>query len=341
MDALTSIKTNKILFYDNVILSMAAFLLLSMSPNRVLSSMVEMKIVDEPSTYGYAGMGSFYQPQDQSLKLRVKPANFSGPPHLKRLFGKCFTKTDETYKYKFCPFYNVSQHEQGLRWNPYNGVLGVWQEWEISNNTFTAMLLREGDSCGEKFRSVRVVFVCGNKSEVTNVTESRTCEYELTFRTQLVCHRFAMLVYPVLTADLQDRWNELEGQLDRKEITQKGYKKRLNKVFEDAGLQLSADVRQHLLHEANEKAIQEEKQAKGDLETLDQCKQELTNLRTEMAGLRTLLELHGITDSQNGIEKTSKDGNSTVKTNLNESNNAETVNSTRSTQLNTGRLQSD
>jgi len=28
------------------------------------------------------------------------------------------------YKYQLCPFANVTQHEQALRWNAYNGVLG-------------------------------------------------------------------------------------------------------------------------------------------------------------------------------------------------------------------------
>ncbi len=30
------------------------------------------------------------------LKMRITPSNFSGPPHLRRLLGKCFTKLDET-----------------------------------------------------------------------------------------------------------------------------------------------------------------------------------------------------------------------------------------------------
>ena len=54
-----------------------------------------------------------------------------------------------------------------------------------------------------------------------------------------------------------------------------GYKKRLNKIFEDAGLQLSSKVKEHLSREASENALQEEKQAKGDLQTVDQCQQVL------------------------------------------------------------------
>lgn len=36
----------------------------------------------------------------------------------------------------------------------------VWQEWEIENNTFTAMRMVEGDDCGDKQRSVRVRIFC-------------------------------------------------------------------------------------------------------------------------------------------------------------------------------------
>lgn len=34
--------------------------------------------------------------------------------------------------------------------------LRVWQEWDIENNTFVAMVMREGDKCADKQRSVKV-----------------------------------------------------------------------------------------------------------------------------------------------------------------------------------------
>ena len=34
--------------------------------------------------------------------------------------------------------------------------ISVYQEWEIVNNTFVAMVMREGDKCGSNFRTVRV-----------------------------------------------------------------------------------------------------------------------------------------------------------------------------------------
>lgn len=35
----------------------------------------------------------------------------------------------------------------------------VWQEWIIENNTFVAMVLAEGDKCGNKQRSTKVLFI--------------------------------------------------------------------------------------------------------------------------------------------------------------------------------------
>ena len=32
----------------------------------------------------------------------------------------------------------------------------VWQEWEIENNTFVAMVMREGDKCGSNQRTMKV-----------------------------------------------------------------------------------------------------------------------------------------------------------------------------------------
>jgi len=63
------------------------------------------------------------------------------------------------YRYQFCPYDNVTQHEITLRWNSYNGVLGVWRDWTVVNNTFTTMNMEDGDACGgSNFRSTRVLF---------------------------------------------------------------------------------------------------------------------------------------------------------------------------------------
>lgn len=32
----------------------------------------------------------------------------------------------------------------------------IWQEWEITNYTFTGMWMRDGDTCGSKNRETKV-----------------------------------------------------------------------------------------------------------------------------------------------------------------------------------------
>ncbi|XP_047667023.1 N-acetylglucosamine-1-phosphotransferase subunit gamma isoform X2 [Tachysurus fulvidraco] len=167
----------------------------------------KMKIVEEPNTFG---LNNHLLSQGSQLQGRVSPSPISGPPHLFRLAGKCFSYTESMYKYDFCPFHNVTQHEQSFRWNAYSGILGIWHEWEIENNTFIAMWMREGDSCGSVNRQTKVLFTCGNSSRLARVSEPETCVYFLTFETPLVCHTHSLLVYPVLSEKLQKEWDEIE-----------------------------------------------------------------------------------------------------------------------------------
>ncbi|KAG8433035.1 hypothetical protein GDO86_017344, partial [Hymenochirus boettgeri] len=158
-----------------------------------------MKIVEEPNTFGrirgkkaiiagqpfrslnskgYATMVWLNNPilsQTNNYNHEAEPSPVSGPPHLYRLSGKCFNFVQSTYKYEFCPFHNVTQHEQSFRWNAYSGILGIWQEWEIENNTFTAMWMREGDSCGKQKPSNQgVLLVCGKSNKLSQVSEPST-----------------------------------------------------------------------------------------------------------------------------------------------------------------------
>lgn len=197
------------------------------------AEVVKMKIVDHISSYGYSNFGA-----DSSSKLvaKVKPSEFSGPDHLKSLFGKCYTLKINDYKYKLCPFNNVTQHEQTYRWNPYSGILGIWKEWKVINNTFHSMIMENGDSCGTSNRQVQVVMLCGTANNLTSVAEPQTCHYRMTFETPLVCHEDSMLVYPRLNETLRNEWDEIERQYHDEEITEKGYKLYLQKLFWKAGL---------------------------------------------------------------------------------------------------------
>ncbi|XP_023045045.1 N-acetylglucosamine-1-phosphotransferase subunit gamma isoform X1 [Piliocolobus tephrosceles] len=192
----------------------------------------KMKVVEEPNTFG---VNNPFLPQASRLQAKRDPSPVSGPAHLFRLSGKCFSLVESTYKYEFCPFHNVTQHEQTFRWNAYSGVLGIWHEWEIANNTFMGMWMRDGDACRSRSRQSKVELACGKSNRLAHVSEPSTCVYALTFETPLVCHPHALLVYPTLPEALQRRWDQVEQDLADKLITAQGHEKLLRTLFEDAG----------------------------------------------------------------------------------------------------------
>lgn len=250
----------------------------------------DMKIVEEPSSFGVNypyGQGARAQ-ETETLKLKVQPANFSGPPHFRRLVGRCFNAVIKDYKYKYCPFFNLTQHEQGSNWNPYNGVLGVWQEWTVENNTFISMEMKDGDSCGHDLsRSAKISFTCGNHSRILDVSEPSRCAYHLKFETPLVCHSDSMLVYPTLDIAERQAWDQLEGQFQRGEFTKKGYNKGLRSIFEKAGLLMTHNNRESLLKKNEE--VNQDQMSEGNFESLDSCKAEFKKLQDELKELKAQL----------------------------------------------------
>ncbi|KAF3853452.1 hypothetical protein F7725_014140 [Dissostichus mawsoni] len=200
----------------------------------------KMKIVEEPNTFG---LNNPFLSQGSRLQPKVTPCPVSGPAHFHQLAGKCFIYTESTYKYEFCPFHNITQHEQSFRWNAYSGILGIWQEWEMVNNSFTGMWMRDGDTCGTRNRETKVIFVCSASSKLSQVSEPSTCVYSLTFETPLVCHPHSLLVYPTLSETLQKEWDEAEQARYEGLITEQGYNNLLKDIFEDAGLLKSHKVK--------------------------------------------------------------------------------------------------
>uniref|UniRef100_A0A8D2PLT6 N-acetylglucosamine-1-phosphotransferase subunit gamma n=1 Tax=Zosterops lateralis melanops TaxID=1220523 RepID=A0A8D2PLT6_ZOSLA len=220
---------------------------------------------------------------------------FLGPAHLFRLAGKCFSFVESTYKYEFCPFHNVTQHEQTFRWNAYSGILGIWHEWEIDNNTFVGMWMREGDSCETKSRQTKVHLVCGKSNKLADVSEPSTCVYSLTFETPLVCHPHSLLVYPTLTEALQRKWDEAEQLLYDELITDQGYKNILKEIFEEAGLLKATE---------ENKVEKQSKKITLEFETVEKCSQEYKQLSEEIKKLKALLHQHGIAYKGNSAGNT-------------------------------------
>ncbi|XP_072311814.1 N-acetylglucosamine-1-phosphotransferase subunit gamma [Eucyclogobius newberryi] len=242
----------------------------------------KMKIVEEPNTFG---LNSPYISQTNRLQPRVTASPVSGPQHLHHLAGKCFNLMESTYKYEFCPFHNITQHEQTFRWNAYSGILGIWQEWEIENNTFTGMWMREGDACGTRNRETKVILVCGSSSKLAQVSEPSTCVYSLTFETPLVCHPHSLLVYPTLTEVLQKEWDEAEQAHYEELVTDQGYNNLLRDIFEDAGL-----FKSHKVNLEETKAVLNSEAQNS----LQKCTEDLEKQRVEIQRLQALLNQHNI-----------------------------------------------
>ncbi|XP_040212663.1 N-acetylglucosamine-1-phosphotransferase subunit gamma [Rana temporaria] len=251
----------------------------------------KMKIVEEPNSFG---LNNPFLSHTNKLQPRTSPSPRSGPSHLFRLAGKCFNFIESTYKYEFCPFHNVTQHEQTYRWNAYSGILGIWQEWEIENNTFTGMWMREGDTCGAKNRQTKVLLVCGSSNELASVSEPSTCVYSMTFKTPLVCHPHSLLVYPTLNAELRRRWDEVEQSLYDELITEQGYRKRLREIFEEA----------NYLKSTGSKSEDKENQTEPkSFETLEKCSVAHNELFGEVKRLKSILDKNGISYLKNESNK--------------------------------------
>ncbi|KAF6124573.1 N-acetylglucosamine-1-phosphate transferase subunit gamma [Phyllostomus discolor] len=247
----------------------------------------KMKVVEEPNTFG---LNNPFLPQTSRLQPKREPSPVSGPVHLFRLSGKCFSLVESTYKYEFCPFHNVTQHEQTFRWNAYSGILGIWHEWEIANNTFRGMWMRDGDSCHSRSRqskvSLQVELTCGKSNRLAHVSEPSTCVYALTFETPLVCHPHSLLVYPALPMALQQRWDQVEQDLADELITPQGHEKLLRALFEDAG---------YLKTPEESESAQQEGGVQGPVfETLESCNKAHKELSKEIKRLRSVLTQHGI-----------------------------------------------
>ncbi|XP_054445336.1 N-acetylglucosamine-1-phosphotransferase subunit gamma [Pteronotus mesoamericanus] len=249
----------------------------------VYAGAAKMKVVEEPNTFG---LNNPFLPQTSRLQPKRDPSPVSGPVHLFRLSGKCFSLVESTYKYEFCPFHNVTQHEQTFRWNAYSGILGIWHEWEIANNTFRGMWMRDGDSCHSRSRQSKVELTCGKSNRLAHVSEPSTCVYALTFETPLVCHPHSLLVYPALPVALQQRWDRVEQDLADELITSQGYEKLLRTLFEDAG---------YLKTPEENESVQQEGGVRGPVfETLESCNKAHKELSKEIKRLKSLLTQHGI-----------------------------------------------
>ncbi|XP_025840543.1 N-acetylglucosamine-1-phosphotransferase subunit gamma isoform X6 [Vulpes vulpes] len=214
----------------------------------------KMKVVEEPNSFG---LNNPFLPQTSRLEPRREPSPVSGPAHLFRLSGKCFSLVEST----------------------------IWHEWELSNYTFKAMWMRDGDSCRTRNRQSKVELACGSSHRLARVSEPSTCVYALTFETPLVCHPHSLLVYPALPPALQQRWDQVEQDLADELITAQGHEKLLRALFEDAG---------YLKTLEESESVQEGGAKAPVFQTLENCSEAHKELSKEIRRLRSVLTQHGI-----------------------------------------------
>ncbi|XP_071521964.1 N-acetylglucosamine-1-phosphotransferase subunit gamma-like [Panulirus ornatus] len=241
------------------------------------SEMVALKVINELPSNAYSNLQKFESKSEEKLQLRMKPANFSGPDHLKDLIGKCFKHRDSKYEYVFCPFQNITQEDIQAYYEPYKGVLGVWADWVIKDNRFEMMNMIEGSFCGNGMhRATKVTLHCGATSELVSVTEPDKCRYLAKFETPEVCGENAVVVYPRLPANLRQRWDDALLDEHNGFLTKKGYHKELERIFLAAGYYLSPDYLSSLLYKASAES------SKTCQIELEEAKLRITELEEEL-----------------------------------------------------------
>ncbi|XP_065840103.1 N-acetylglucosamine-1-phosphotransferase subunit gamma-like [Oscarella lobularis] len=247
-----------------------------------------IKIVDHPEKPIGVGFNTWNKPKE--LFLRNPPSPFSGPLPLKSLLGRCFVFTQGSYKYELCPFHNITQRETVARWNAYAGVLGIWKEWVIVNNTFEAMFMNNGDVCGidGTLRQAKVTLACSTETEIANISEPQTCQYAVVLKTPLACDKRNLNVYSKLTPVLQREWDGIEREFSSKDLTRKGYEKRLRELFKLAGFVVVTDDAKS--KKAVEKEPDSDKESSSKLfADLEACRKEYEKLKNELETLRMQL----------------------------------------------------
>jgi N-acetylglucosamine-1-phosphate transferase, gamma subunit len=205
------------------------------------SSYTPVRIIEEPAPPPIQSRIS----TQNNLKPKYKPAQFSGPFHLEVLNGECFKFVDLVYTWNVCPFQNVTQHERTVRWQSYNGIIGIWWQWNIENGKFISMSMMNGDDCGDNYgsRKCKIYFNCNkNETKVVSIVEKVTCDYIIEMDTHLVCdenneNEFrSMNVYNYLNSSFQREWNLAFTELNNGLITEKMYNQSLANILEKSHL---------------------------------------------------------------------------------------------------------
>ena len=151
---------------------------------------IEFRIVEglpKPKHVGTTSHSS--EPTKPTPSREPKTLDPDTPPSLMLLYGSCFSSQIGNYKYEICPFSNVTQLDTTASWNPFYGILGVWDRWE-EGSEFKVGLFTDGTKCGHTPRTVAVTFICAPNStdaSIAEVNEPETCKYTAELHAPQLC----------------------------------------------------------------------------------------------------------------------------------------------------------
>ena len=116
------------------------------------------------------------------------------PQRLATLKGRCFSVSQGTYNYEFCPFKNITQRDTRSTWNPFWGILGIWETFAASEDggeqEYVHGLYTDGTECGTRSRRATITFKCSTKHALGTIEEPATCTYVGVFECPEACDDF-------------------------------------------------------------------------------------------------------------------------------------------------------
>ncbi len=134
-----------------------------------------------------------------------RPISDDAPAELRGL--PCIVSQIENYEYSVCPYSNVTQRDIQTGWQPFWGILGIYDSWEVDiavpaaddiasgDVTSTAPVGKsylfqhytDGTVCGSTPRRCAVSWRCREEAAVLAVSEPSTCQYAIVVASPHVC----------------------------------------------------------------------------------------------------------------------------------------------------------
>ncbi|CAH8547910.1 unnamed protein product [Schistosoma turkestanicum] len=104
----------------------------------------------------------------------------------------CLELNDREYTYSLCPFKSIHQRSIGSSSTDFGTCIGRWGRWLESDElekTYKIMYYDNGLPCWNgPTRSTKVFVHCGDKNQLTSVSEPSRCEYVMQLITPAACN---------------------------------------------------------------------------------------------------------------------------------------------------------